>query len=218
MNALARHLAKDLEVRVGIEISDLTKDDKSWRLASPHPVDGEGFDLIVLAVPALQAVSLLDAAPKLADRLKDVGMSPCWAALLGFDERLDLPFDAAWASDGPIAWLARNSSKPQRGDAESWVLHTTRDWSDAHLEDEADAILPRMLDAFGALTGLSVTPAYRKAHRWRYALAHRPLGEAFLFDEDQRLGVCGDWCLAGRVEAAFQSGAALAGRVLSRES
>jgi hypothetical protein len=104
-----------------------------WRFASPHPVDGESFDLIVLAVPAVQAVSLLGAAPKLADRLKDVGMSPCWAALLGFDERLDLPFDAAWASDSPIAWLARNNSKPERGDAESLVLHATRDWSEAHL-------------------------------------------------------------------------------------
>jgi predicted NAD/FAD-dependent oxidoreductase len=163
-------------------------------------------------------VSLLGAAPRLADRLKDVGISPCWAALLGFDERLDLAFDSAWASDSPIGWLARNNSKPGRDQAESWVLHATREWSEDNLEDEADTILPRLCEAFGVLTGLSVTPAFRAAHRWRHALAHRPLGEAFLLDEDQRLGVCGDWCLAGRVEAAFQSGTALAGRILSRES
>ena len=218
MNALARHLAKNLEIQTGVEISGLVRDGRSWRLAARHSFENESFDLIVLAVPAVQAVSLLGEAPKLADRLKGVGMSPCWAVLLGFDERLDLVFDAAWASDSPICWLARNNSKPGRDQAESWVLHASRDWSEGNLEDEADTILPRLRDAFGALTGLSVTPAFGVAHRWRYALAHRPLGEAFLLDDDQRLGVCGDWCLAGRVESAFQSGAALAGRILSRES
>ncbi|MDH3661834.1 MAG: FAD-dependent oxidoreductase [Alphaproteobacteria bacterium] len=218
MTALARHLAKDLEIGTGIEVRGLVRDGQRWRLAARHSFDSESFDLIVLAVPAVQAVSLLGEAPKLADRLKGVGMSPCWAALLGFDERLDLAFDAAWASDSPIGWLARNNSKPGRDQAESWVLHATRDWSEDNLEEEADAILPRLCDAFGVLTGLTLTPAFGAVHRWRYALAHRPLGEAFLFDEDQSLGVCGDWCLAGRVEAAFQSGTALAGRILSRES
>lgn len=218
MNALAKHLAKDLTVRVGVEIRNLARDGETWRLGSNHAAGDERFDLIVLAVPAPQASSLLGTASPFAGRLKDVGMSPCWAVLLGFDEPLDLPFDAASVKDSPIARLARNNSKPERGEAESWVLHAAPDWSKANLEDEPDAILPRLQEAFGALTGMSATPAYRTAHRWRYALAHRPLGEACLLDEDQRLGVCGDWCLAGRLEAAFQSGAALAGRILSRES
>ena len=170
MNALAKHLAKDLKVRTGTEISGLLQEGERWRLRTGQTVESDCFDLIALAVPARQSVSLLGAAPKLADRLKDVGMSPCWAALLGFNRRLDLPFDAASAGDGPIAWIARNSSKPGRDRAESWVVHASHDWSEAHLEDEADAILLRMLDAFGALTGLSVTPTYGKAHRWRYAL------------------------------------------------
>jgi hypothetical protein len=36
-----------------------------------------------------------------------------------------------------------------------------------------------------------------------------------LFDDDARLGVGGDWSAGGRVEGAFLSGVALAGRVLS---
>jgi predicted NAD/FAD-dependent oxidoreductase len=218
MNALAKHLATDLEVRTGVEISGLQQDGGQWRFRTKTAVESEAFDVIALAVPATQALSLLGDLPTLAEPLEGIGMSPCWAALLGFDERLDLPFDAASASDSPIGWLSRNNSKPGRDGAESWVLHARHDWSEAHLEDDADPVLRNLVDAFGTLTGLSVTPAYEKAHRWRYALAHRPLGDACLFDEDQRIGVCGDWCLAGRLEAAFQSGAALAGRILSRES
>jgi renalase len=53
-------------------------------------------------------------------------------------------------------------------------------------------------------------PAYLSAHRWRYALVERPLGEPCLWDEALRLGLCGDWCLGPRVEAAWMSGRALA--------
>jgi predicted NAD/FAD-dependent oxidoreductase len=57
-------------------------------------------------------------------------------------------------------------------------------------------------------------PRHAAAHRWRYALADRPLGEGCVWDAALRLGLCGDWCIAGRAEAAFDSGAALARAVL----
>jgi renalase len=53
------------------------------------------------------------------------------------------------------------------------------------------------------------------AHRWRYALVETPLGQACLWDDAARLGVCGDWCLGGRIEAAHDSGTALARAVLA---
>jgi predicted NAD/FAD-dependent oxidoreductase len=56
----------------------------------------------------------------------------------------------------------------------------------------------------------------RFAHRWRYARVDRPLGEEAWWDAARRIGACGDWCLDARVEAAFLSGRALAGRMLAR--
>ena len=216
MNAIAKHLAADLDVRAGIEVSGLVRDEGGWRIEASGLTEAVHVDLVVLAIPPVQATSLLSAAPDIAGRLSDVEMSPCWAVMLGFDERLDLPFDAAKVSDGPIAWLARNSSKPMRDGAESWVLHAEPGWTETNLEANAEDVLPLLLASFRELTEISTAPTYAKAHRWRYALAHRPLGDVCLFDQDLRLGVSGDWCLAGRVEAAFQSGAALAGRILGK--
>ena len=45
-----------------------------------------------------------------------------------------------------------------------------------------------------------------EAHRWRYARVGAPLGEACLLDRSAGIGLCGDWCLDARVEAAFMSG------------
>jgi len=40
------------------------------------------------------------------------------------------------------------------------------------------------------------------------------LPESSLWDEQHRLGACGDWCGGPRVEGALKSGMALAGQVL----
>jgi hypothetical protein len=48
------------------------------------------------------------------------------------------------------------------------------------------------------------------SQRWMYAKTTKPLGRSHLWDNQQRLGVCGDWCLGHRVEDAFVSGLELA--------
>jgi predicted NAD/FAD-dependent oxidoreductase len=56
---------------------------------------------------------------------------------------------------------------------------------------------------------------FLQAHRWRYAFVEQALGLPCLVDEETAAGACGDWCIAPRVEAAFESGRALAQAVLS---
>jgi renalase len=50
--------------------------------------------------------------------------------------------------------------------------------------------------------------------RWAYARAPAPLDADALFDDEAKVGLGGDWAAGGRVEGAFLSGIALAGRVL----
>jgi predicted NAD/FAD-dependent oxidoreductase len=58
-------------------------------------------------------------------------------------------------------------------------------------------------------------PKFLLAHRWRHALVEQPLGLPCLVDEEIAAGACGDWCVAPRVEAAYDSGRALAHSLLS---
>ena len=67
-----------------------------------------------------------------------------------------------------------------------------------------------LLAAFREVTGIgAVSPRHIEAHRWRYALVTEPVGQPALFDAASGLGICGDWCLGGKVEAAFLSGRAM---------
>jgi predicted NAD/FAD-dependent oxidoreductase len=98
------------------------------------------------------------------------------------------------------------------------MLYAGPEWSARHREDDREQVAQALCDAFHALLGIqALPPSHVAAHRWRHALASRPLDQDCLFDPDLGLGACGDWCLGARVEAAFLSGAAMAGRVLSNE-
>jgi predicted NAD/FAD-dependent oxidoreductase len=117
------------------------------------------------------------------------------------------PFDGAFVASSPLGWIARDRSKPQRGFAETWVLHGSAAWSAAHVNDRADTVGPFLLNAFAdLLRGPVPRPAHVSAYRWRWACADVPLGRMALVDEARLIAVCGDWCAGNRAEAAWLSG------------
>ncbi len=211
MSALSRALAAGLEVEAQCRIEAVERSERGWTL---RPAQGEPagpFDAVVVATPAPQAVPLLEAAPRLHRAVSAVRMQPCWAALVAFASPLGAALDGAFVEQSPLAWAARNGSKPDRPAADCWVLHATPAWSEANLEDEPEPIGARLLDAFAeALDRKLPAPEWLRTHRWRYASTNQPLGQPYLWDTTARMGVCGDWGDGGRVERAVLSGDALA--------
>lgn len=242
MNQPARNLqalgddagaAEDAPVRTGVRIIGIAAvSDSTWTLKDDAGNYYPGYDAVILTVPV----------PQVRDILKDGGngvvpavvcgvtekviLEPCWAVMLVFDPRLDLPWDAAFVQDNPLSWIARNGSKPGRPEHDAWVLHAGPSWTREHLEDEAETVASGLLREFLLAAGLNseqvahatASVSWRAAHRWRYA---RPAGApppevnpGYLWDGESRLGLCGDWCVGGRLEGAFVSGRELAWRVL----
>ena len=200
MVSLCEHLAEELAVRSKVRIARLACGASGWELRDGAREWYGPFDAVVVAVPAPQAAALLEPLPELAQRVGAVEMEPCWAGMFQFDEPLGAEFDAAFLDAHGMAWIARRPAP--RGEA--WVLHAQPDWS---APDELEALRR----ALAAILERDLPPArYERAHLWRYARTAQPLGEPFLWDSMRRVGVCGDWCLGGRIEAAWASGRALA--------
>nr|WP_321983828.1 FAD-dependent oxidoreductase [uncultured Lichenicoccus sp.] len=186
------------------------------------------FGRVVLAIPAPQAAGLLAATGhRFAGAVGAVVMEPCWALMLGFAERQPgadrQTLEATGPDHGadvqqpeqPFSWIARDSSRPGHPALpDCWVGHAGTDWSRRHLEDEPDAVSISLRDAFAHVTGIAASPIHTAVHRWRFARNAAPFSQPFLRDDDG-LAVCGDWCLGGKVEGAFDSGSAVAGALLS---
>jgi renalase len=171
------------------------------------------FDAVLLALPAPQAATLLrEPAPNLAALAKSVKMRGCWCLMLRFDSALALPFDAAFVNTGPLRWVARDGSKPGRSGQETWVLHSSADWSDLHLESDAESVADSLVEAFRELG--APAPEAWTAHRWRYASTAPHSRTGCVWDAEVSIGLCGDWINGGTVEGAWLSGRQLAGQVL----
>lgn len=212
MGAIAAHLASELEVRTGVRISAVERAGDAWRLTVEQGADTHECDALAIAIPPAQAVELLDM-PAVHDALSPVALAPCWACMAEFERELDLPFDVMRIESDPLAWAARESSKPGRPSGHRWTIHASSDWSREHLEMDRDEAAVRIVTAFTEAIGGAPAPLRSIAHRWRFAQVERALGEPCWFDRDLRLGLCGDWCLEPRIEGAFLSGCALAGRI-----
>lgn len=206
MTAPARWLADAVELVTQATVHTLRRENKRWTITThEHGPLPQTFTGIVMAVPAPQAVPLLQGpAPDLADVARQANMRACWAMMLQYDAPVDLPFDAAFVNEGPLRWVARNSSKPGRAGAETWLLHATAEWSEANIEATPDTVASAMQYAFMAL---GARPARGWAvHRWRYADTQPPLQHGAIWDNDIGIGLCGDWLNGGKVEGAWLSG------------
>jgi predicted NAD/FAD-dependent oxidoreductase len=155
---------------------------------------------------------LKQPAPELAALAGSATMRGCWALMLRFPAEIDLSFDAAFVNEGPLRWIARDSSKPGRRGPETWLLHASAEWSEEHLEAHPSAVAAELLRAFSRLGG-AASLAWT-AHRWRYADTAPAIDRGCVWHAGDGVGLCGDWLNGGKVEGAWLSGRRLASQVL----
>ena len=211
MNALGKTLAHTLHVILQTEITAIEPDRSGWILQDKTDNQHGPYDWVVSAVPAPQAAALLPEAFASRDAINNTKMQGCFSLMLGLNTARNTTWDAAFVKDSPIGWIAWNQTKPGRVQAPSLLIQSTNDWAEHHLEEDKDAIEAKLLETATQLMNVNGPDIqHQSLHRWRYANVARPLGEPFLIDHAQRIAACGDWCVKGRVEAAFQSGNALA--------
>ena len=137
--------------------------------------------------------------------------------MLVFDRpvRHRLDADAIRYADHALDFIAHNSAKPGRPGGETWVVHASAAWTRDHLELEPSDAAQRLWHIARTEWSDAPDPTDIVAHRWRYARVEVPLGAPFGRGSTcSELYVCGDWCIAGRLEGAFASGDAVSREIL----
>lgn len=211
---LVQHLGAPALAQWQTTVQRLDHTEGGWAITSAeHGLHSPRYSAVLLAVPAPQAVPLLaPVSPAGAAIAASARMRGSWAVMLRYASPVALPWEGAFINTGPLRWVARDSSKPGRTGQETWLLHASAEWSEAHIEDSAEAVTSALLAAFAALGGPA--PVAATAHRWRYADTEPALTQGSWWDAQMRLGLCGDWLHGGKVEGAWLSGRALAQQVL----
>lgn len=207
MSGFVKPLLGGLDVRLRCRVTAIEPEAGGVRVLTE---DGEAgrFDRVIVTAPAPQAHELIGGLDIGFNTIPTVVMAPCWAVMLSYAGRLEaLPDMQRGSDETEIGWVARDSSKHGRESFENIVVHAGAAWSARHLEDEADAVIGSVTAALADIAGdAALTPVFAAAHRWRHARVDKALEVPFVAGCHGRVLACGDWCIGGRAEAAFESG------------
>lgn len=210
MNCLGQYLAANLNLMRQAEVKAIHRDRAKWNLKLADGTSAGPFDWVIAATPPAQADGLIGHYFERTTLVK-CQMQACFALMIGLDEQPRLPWQAARVHNSPIAWICQNNSKPGRAKVPAVVVHADNDWSDRHVDDDQAEVRYVLLEEASRLIGVDVSRARHVAlHRWRYAKARIGSNIGFLLNQKNKLAACGDWCMDGRIEGAFNSGLQLA--------
>ncbi len=235
LNAIAKHLAKNHDIRRQQRVTVLTKTATGWQLT----IDGMDepsylqADAVVLAVPAPQALPLLaplDAAA--AESLQSVRYAPCLSLMVTYGDLPTGPLNhqRGWhitAEHPVLGWLSLDSSKPARRPGVYAVLLQSQAQFAAEYLVQLDALrsdqsavdalqqatIIQMLKAAATIVPGLDQPQSTRLHRWRYSVVQKPHSAVVLETRWPSLVGCGDWCCPANgpgLDAAYQSGVAAA--------
>ena len=197
MNAFAKSIATDLNIRLSTKITKLVRDKHQWFLYDELGQHFGPYDWVISTAPLPQTKHLLHHHTVMGH----LDMHACYSLMLGFDKPLHLDWDVALIKDSKLSWISNNSSKPERPKSESFVVLSSNDWANQHVDAEKEWVINELLNELNHYIHLS--PVYVDLHRWRYANVDSQESHMYLFDNEKCLAACGDWSIGGRVENAF---------------
>jgi len=213
MTEPVRDLLSNLPVATATTVLRLHREAARWRVEDASGTVHGPFDAVAVTFPAPQIMTLLESTGVTLPGLARASYAPCWSLMLSVETG---PSDALFEPrTDSIALIACDSSKPGRPAGTRLTVHATPDWSRLHLEATRAAIVAELVRAAGNHLGTELRPTYAEAHRWLYAQVETALQVPCLYDPALRLGAAGDWCLGARIEAAYDSGQALANALLA---
>ena len=205
MNALPRAMAAPLTIHYGCNIDGIRPADGRWQLVTGAQVSGE-FDWVISSLPARQSVALFESHSNMLGKVPGNLMRPCYALMLGFDTPQDLDWQAAHVKQADISWMSVNSSKPGRHGRFSMLILATNAWTRDNFQLDLPAAGEHLLSEVERIAGINRQQlVHQDIKRWTYVNLPRQFGNKAFIDKTQQLAACGDWCIQGRVEAAFTS-------------
>lgn len=211
MNILCKELAKNKNIKLQTKIVNCQKIDKKWVLYDEKNNQYGDFDYLIFSSPPEQTYDLIDKNFAEIDLIKNSKMVGCFALMLGLKEKLNLDFDAALVKNAIISWISLDSSKPDRPDGFSLLINSTNLWAEQHIENDIDEVKKSLINEVCNILKLDKELIdFCDIHRWRYANIKRQddnirNNKLSLFDENLKIGVCGDFLIQGRIESAFLS-------------
>lgn len=217
MAAIGEWLSAGLNIHYDCRVTSLIQENHQWYLLDENGELSTPFDWVILALPVQQASDLLPSTVSFQAAISEIKMLPCYALMVTLSQAPQIDFDAALVKNTNISWISVNHTKPGRNGF-GLVVHASNAWAADNLHQPLPEVKAAMLETLMDLTGISPDVVEETdIKRWFFANIPKQDGQPYFIDHENQLAACGDWCIAGRVEAAYTSASLLA-QTLTRSS
>jgi renalase len=224
--SIAKYLGRDLEIITDKLITAISPIDNGWQLSTKDPEFSVTAEQVIFATPPAQALAITRESidPTCIQQLSSVQFTRSITAIAVYpttdqNAAAALPWQGIQSSEhSTLAWIGLDSSKQIDPQQPVLVVQSSAAFAEQHFNaPDLSIIGQKLLDAVAPLIPTLTSPELIQVHRWGYAFAQNPLAAKFLTAQTAApLYFCGDWCGGNRVESAYQSGMAVADKMLNK--
>ena len=222
--AISKDLAQGLTLELGQVITDIRPIEQGWQLTSQNPEFDLTASIVILAIPAPQALPLVQtiANPEFVQQVKSVTFAPSLTAIAAYSPDLRSQFtetnlQGITCTDKILGWIGFDSTKQLNPTQPTIIIQSNAEFAATHFDaPDLPAIAQQLCDRAAEVLDLPAiaTPESLQIQRWKYAFAINPINTPVLAATTTAPLFCiGDWCGGNRVESAFLSGLAMAERL-----
>ena len=172
-------------------------------------------DFLVFAIPQPQVLNLIkNDFQEIFDLVQPAKMYPSISGLFGFNESVSL--NRSFIENDHIFGFHENSRIGQNLKLDCWTIHSKKPYGIKFSHLSKAQIRRQLFKEFAQLTSSNLPqPIYADGHRWLYGFTEKALCKNYVFHQQDKIGICGDWCRGASVLDASISGTLLADKILT---
>ena len=218
-NLLVKNLFKNKRVFVNKELKSLEKKNDCFQLNFKDSTQ-ENYKTVIITAPYQQAYNLTKQFTENYFSKLNFSMQPNLTLMVAFNKSLKLNLSAiSFEDDDVLGFVANENTKKKvliNKDLELWTIQSSLKYAIKNIyeyRNNKESLADEMLKNLSVKLKIDIKKdyiQYSDIHGWRYAYGNKLDDANCYWNEDLRLGICGDWFSGGNAESAFVNAKKLA--------
>ena len=211
-NLLVKNLFKNKRVFVNKELKSLEKKNDCFQLNFKDSTQ-ENYKTVIITAPYQQAYNLTKQFTENYFSKLNFSMQPNLTLMVAFNKSLKLNLSAiSFEDDDVLGFVANENTKKKvliNKDLELWTIQSSLKYAIKNIyeyRNNKESLADEMLKNLSVKLKIDIKKdyiQYSDIHGWRYAYGNKLDDANCYWNEDLRLGICGDWFSGGNAESAF---------------
>ena len=211
-NLLIKNLFKNKKVFVNKELKSLEKKNDCFQLNFKDSTQ-ENYKTVIITAPYQQAYNLTKQFTENYFSKLNFSMQPNLTLMVAFNQSLNLNLSAiSFEDDDVLGFVANENTKKKaliNKDLELWTIQSSLKYAIKNIyeyRNNKESLADEMLKSLSVKLKIDIKKdniQYSDIHGWLYAYGNKSDAANCYWNEELRLGICGDWFSGGNAESAF---------------